>query len=152
MPNLVYFDLEHALEVQQFTIKESGGLSGLLNVNLIDSPLEHIKNDNYYPDLTHKLTHLVFSLSKNHGFKDANKRSSIVLGSYFLEINNYSYCIDKFIIEMENIAVAVADNSINKDLLLRIISSILYEDNYSEELKMEIYDALQKSDNIDYGC
>lgn len=38
---------------------------------------------------------------------------------------------------MENIAVDVADNRIEKDLLFDIIYSIIYED-YSEELKLEI--------------
>lgn len=39
---------------------------------------------------------------------------------------------------MENIAVDVADNRIEKDLLFDIIYSIIYEVDYSEELKLEI--------------
>lgn len=40
--------------------------------------------------------------------------------------------------EMENITVDVADNRIDKDLLFEIIESILYEDDYNEELKLKI--------------
>lgn len=46
---------------------------------------------------------------------------------------------------MENIVVDVADNRIDKDLLLEIITSLLYEDDYSEELKLKIIDAKSKN-------
>ena len=39
---------------------------------------------------------------------------------------------------MENIAVDVADNRIDKDLLFEIITSIIYDDDYSEDLKLKI--------------
>jgi death on curing protein len=39
---------------------------------------------------------------------------------------------------MENIAVDVADNRIDRDLLFEIINSIIYEHDYSEELKLKI--------------
>ena len=43
---------------------------------------------------------------------------------------------------MENIAVYVADNKIDKELLHEIIYSILIEDDFNEELKLKIIDAL----------
>lgn len=39
---------------------------------------------------------------------------------------------------MENIAVDVADNRVDRDLLFEIISSIIIEDDYNEELKLKI--------------
>ncbi|MEY3499157.1 MAG: hypothetical protein RL308_826 [Bacteroidota bacterium] len=45
---------------------------------------------------------------------------------------------------LENITVYVADNKIDKDLLFEIIQSIIYEADYSEELKLKIYNALNK--------
>lgn len=140
----LYFNLEYAIKTHDFIIKESGGKLGIINAGKIDSVLEHIKNDLYYPNFEDKLTHLVFSVNKLHAFNDGNKRSSIALGAYFLEINRVDYCINRFIIEMENIAVYVADNLISKELLLEIISSILYEDDYEESLKLKIIDALQQ--------
>lgn len=134
----VYFDTTHAIEVHDTIIQESGGAMGILNAGLIDSAIEHMKNDFYYPELEHKLTHLFFSINKNHSFQDGNKRASIALSAYFLEINNCAFRIERFISEMENIAVDVADNRIDKDLLLEIITSIIYEDDYSEELKLKL--------------
>ena len=39
---------------------------------------------------------------------------------------------------MENTVVDVADNVIDRDLLFEIVYSLLYETDYSEELKMKI--------------
>ena len=58
-----------------------------------------------------------------------------------MEINGYDFTVSKFINEMENIAVDVADNRVEKELLAEIISSILYEDDYSDELKLKIIEA-----------
>lgn len=138
----VYFDIEHAIRTHDFIIENSGGKSGVINKGRIKSVLEHIQNDIYYPELEDKLTHLVFAVNKFHAFNDGNKRTSVALGAYFLEVNGIDFCIDKFIIEMENISVYVADNKIDKNLLLEIITSILLEDEYSEELKLKIIDAL----------
>lgn len=138
-----YFDVAHAIEVHDWIIVNTGGLSGMSNLGNLESPLNHIGNDDYYLDIEDKLTHLVFSINKNHAFVDGNKRSSIALGAYFLELNGYDFVVGKFVVEMENVAVWVADNKISKDLLHKIISSLLYEDGYSEELKLEIYDAVE---------
>lgn len=134
----VYFDTTHAIAVHDQIVNQSGGVLGILNINLLDSVIEHVQNDLYYPDLEHKLTHLFYSINKNHSFQDGNKRASIALSAYFLEINNCSFRVERFIAEMENIAVDVADNRIDKDLLFEIITSIIYEEDYSEELKLRI--------------
>lgn len=134
----LYFDIQHAIEVHDWIIDNSGGLHGVNDLGLLESPLEHIQNDIYYPEIADKLTHLVFTINKNHAFIDGNKRSSIALGAYFLEINGYEYCIRDFVQRMENIAVWIADNVIDKNLTLQIVSSLIYEDDYSEELKLAI--------------
>ncbi len=144
METYIYFDIEHAIRTHDFIIENSGGNSGIIEIGKIESVLEHIQNDLYYPEFEEKLTHLVFSVNKFHAFNDGNKRTSIALGAYLLEVNGIEYCIDKFIIEMENIAVYVADNKIDKELLQEIISSILIEDDFNEELKLKIIDALSE--------
>ena len=144
METSVYFNIEHAIRAHDFIIENSGGNSGIIEIGKIESVLEHIQNDLYYPEFEEKITHLVFSVNKFHAFNDGNKRTSIALGAYLLEINGIEYCIDKFIIEMENIAVYVADNKIDKELLQEIISSILIEGDFNEELKLKIIDALSE--------
>ncbi|WP_138993473.1 type II toxin-antitoxin system death-on-curing family toxin [Larkinella sp. C7] len=143
MPFL-YFSIEWALHTHdQLVIAKSGGFPGVKDINYLESPLGHVQNDLYYPELVDKLTHLVYSLNKNHAFRDGNKRTSIALGAYFLEINGYDFCVSRFIKEMENTAVDVADNRIGKDLLFEMITCILNVEDYSEELKLKIISAKQ---------
>ncbi len=137
-----YFDTQHAINVHDEIINTTGGLPGIINIGLLESVLEHIQNDMYYPSIEEKATHLLFSINKNHAFQDGNKRSSLALSAYFLEINGYSFAIKKYIVNLENIVVSVADNLINKELLTEIIGSIIYEDDYSEVLKLKIFRAL----------
>lgn len=143
----VYFGTAHAIDVHDEIINQSGGVLGIININLLHSVIEHIRNDLYYPNLEHKLTHLSYSINKNHSFKDGNKRASVALSAYFLEINNCSFKVERFIAEMENIAVDVADNRIDKELLLEIISSIIYEEDYSDTLKMKLIYAKSLDNN-----
>lgn len=133
-----YFDVRHAIEVQNYIIANSGGKKGILNQGLLESILEHVQNDMYYPDLIDKVCHIFYSINKNHSFNDGNKRSSIVLSAYFLEINGADFIVSKYIKEMENIAVYVADNKISKELLHEIINEILYRNEFSEELRLKI--------------
>lgn len=142
----IYFDVQHAIEVHDWIIKNSGGLAGIKDIGQLESPLNHIQNDDYYPEIEDKLTHLVFSINKHHAFSDGNKRSSLALGAYFLELNGFDYIVQRFIQETENVAVWVADNVINKVLLQQIITSILYEDEFSERLKLAIYTAVSTAE------
>ncbi len=140
---ILYFDMEHAIKVHDNIIEKSGGLQGIKDEGLLHSPLEHIQNDLYYPTFCEKLCHLIFSFNKNHAFSDGNKRSSLVLGAYFLELNGYDYCVKYFLTEMENIIVWLAESKIEKELLLEILASIIEEDEFSEELQLKIIEAVE---------
>jgi len=143
---ILYFDIEFAIKIHDKIIEMSGGREGANDIGLASSVLDFIQDDLYYPTFEEKLTHLVYGINKNHAFNDGNKRSSIALGAYFMRINGYEYGEKRFIYEMENIAVSVADNIISKDLLQKIITSLLYEIDYSEELKLEIFEALSANE------
>ncbi|WP_042013340.1 type II toxin-antitoxin system death-on-curing family toxin [Aeromonas fluvialis] len=138
----LYFDIAHAVAVHDWIIDQTGGHPGILDQGRLDSALQHIQNDDYYPTFEEKLTHLVFAINKFHAFNDGNKRSSLTLGAYFLTLNGYDYCVPKFVTEMENIVVAVADNKIGKPLLQRLITSLIEDDDYPDELKLLLYEEL----------
>ncbi|KAF1311199.1 death-on-curing protein [Pseudomonas sp. SG-MS2] len=138
----LYFDVNHAIEVHDWIISNSGGRPGIFNIGNLESPLEHVKNDDYYPSIEEKLTFLVYSINKNHAFNDGNKRSSIALGAYLLKLNGYGYVVPDFISKMENIAVWVADNVVNRDLLHELLTSMIYEEDFSEELKLKLVSAI----------
>jgi death-on-curing protein len=133
-----YFDIHYAIELHDWIIENSGGFPGSNNLSLLESALEHIQNDLYYPEIHHKLTHLVFAVNKFHAFNDGNKRSSIALGAYFLKLNGYDFMVKKFVLEMENIAVWIAEGKIAKEFLCELIESLIFEEDFSEELKFKL--------------
>ena len=137
-----YFDTVHAIIVHDWIIENSGGLEGNREIGLLDSALTHIQNDLYYPTFEEKLKHLIIAVNKFHPFADGNKRSSLVLGAYFLELNGYDYCVNKFIFEMENIVVWLAEGKIDDDLLLDILISIINEDEFNESVKLRLIEAV----------
>ena len=139
-----YFDVDHAIAEHDRILQKTGGRPGILNLGLVESPIEFIQNDDYYPELTDKLTHLVFSFAKNHGFNDGNKRSSIVLGSFFLQINGYGGLVDRFIIEMENVVLCTAADVISKDGLWQINADLIENGELGEESKLMLIAAMEE--------
>lgn len=133
-----YFDIEHAIKVHDWIIDKTGGLEGIRDRGVLESALDHIQNDWYYPGFVEKLTHLFFAINKFHAFNDGNKRSGIALSTYFLEINGFGHCVQLFVHEMENVAVWVADGAIEKELLNTIIHDLILCEELQEGTKLEI--------------
>ena len=143
MQQLVYITLEQAIETHRKTVVVSGGgAMGQLNVGQLDSVLENIQNDLYYPTFEEKLTHLFFSANKFHCFEDGNKRIALSLGAQFLLLNGYVFAATRFMREMENISYHVAASRIDKGLLQTIITELLNEDELSESTRLEILEAI----------
>ncbi|MEO5365769.1 MAG: Fic family protein [Magnetococcus sp. WYHC-3] len=140
---LIYLSLEQAIESHKLTVEKSGGGSdGHLELGKLDSVLQHIQNDDYYPTMADKLTHLFFCACKFHSFQDGNKRIAIVLCAQMLLLNGYLYCANTFLPEMENISYHVAAGNIDKDLLREIITAHLDGNSDDESLKLKIYHAM----------
>lgn len=77
---IIYLTLDQAIEVHRKTVEVSGGGAlGYLELGKLESVLEHIQNDDYYPTFEEKLTHLFFCACKFHCFQDGNKRIAITL-------------------------------------------------------------------------
>ncbi len=143
MEQLVYITLDQAVETHRKTVEVSGGgAMGALNLGQLDSVLEQIQNDLYYPSFEEKLTHLFFSANKFHCFEDGNKRIAISLGAQFLLLNGYVFVASRFMWEMENISYHVAAGRIDKDLLKEIICAVIEDRMDDEELKLKIFHAI----------
>ncbi len=140
---LTYLTLEQAIEIHAKTVEVSGGGTlGHLDLGKLESVLQNIQNDDYYPTFEEKLTHLFFSACKFHCFQDGNKRIAITLSAQMLLFNGYMYCASSFLREMENISYHVAAGNIDKELLQEIITAHLMEEENSESLKLKIWNAI----------
>ena len=144
MTEINYITLDDAIKIHQQTIKHSGGgATGHFDLGRLESVLENIQNDDYYPSIVDKITHLFFCSCEFHCFEDGNKRIAITLSAQFLLINGYMSVAKTFFTAMENISYHVAAGKISKDLLHDIMNSILkgqFDDD--EVLKLAIYNAI----------
>lgn len=145
MNGFVYITLDQAKEIHRKTIQYSGGgMYEHIDLARLDSVLQHIQNDDYYPTFEDKITHLFFCTCKFHCFADGNKRLAITLSAQFLLLNGYMAVAKHFFTVMENTSYHVAAGRIDKDLLHRILVAVMdgtYDSD--EELKLAIYDAIQ---------
>ncbi|MCH8568329.1 MAG: type II toxin-antitoxin system death-on-curing family toxin [Balneolales bacterium] len=140
---ITYLTIEQAVEIHSKTVDLSGGgTKTILNKGPLESVLEHIKNDLYYPEFEDKLTHLFFSACKFHCFQDGNKRIAITLCAQMLLFNGYLYCSNTFLREMENISYHVASGAISKELLREIIGAVIADSMDDESLKLKIIESI----------
>ena len=140
---LVYLTLEQAVAIHEVTVEKSGGGSlGQLELGKLESVLQHIQNDSYYPTFEAKLTHLFFCACKFHSFVDGNKRIAISLCVDMLNKNGYLRSLLGFIRDAENISYHVAASNISKELLGEWMSAVLRGEEDDESLKLKIYNAI----------
>ena len=140
---VTYLTLDQAIDVHRKTVEVSGGGAlGHLDLGTLEGVLAHIQNDDYYPSIEDKLTHLFFSACKFHCFQDGNKRIAITLCAQMLLFNGYLHCTSRFIRDMENISYHVAAGSIDKSLLGDLICAALNDDMDDEDLKLRLLHAL----------
>ncbi|GHT01590.1 hypothetical protein AGMMS50276_29910 [Synergistales bacterium] len=151
MSEIQYISYEEALVVYQKTIEKSGGgFSGIRDKGGIESVLDFVQNDLYYPDFVSKLTYLVFRFCSGHFFNDGNKRIALTLGTYFLHKNRHFWAAAQFMQRMEAIVYHIAASNIDDELLLRIMAFVVDCQDFDEGLKIDIINAMQKSEIVDF--
>ena len=147
MNEIKYISFDEALVVYQKTIEKSGGgFSGVRDKGGIESVLNFVQNDLYYPDFVSKLGYLVFRFCSGHFFNDGNKRIALTLGTYFLHKNGHYWAATQFMQRMEAIIYHVAATRIDDTLLQQIVSCVVNCSDFDEKLKLDIIYAMQKGE------
>lgn len=152
MNTIIYItDIQEVINIHKKTIAVSGGgVDGIINIGSLDAALVHIQNDMYYPTFIDKLTHLFFAANKSHCFQDGNKRIAISLGCIFLLKNGYLEAAQRFLYKMETISYHLAAGRIDKDFLREIIDSLVYEEDFSEEIKLRLIHCISDGINNEW--
>ncbi len=145
-----YFTYEEVLDVYAKTIKRSGGgLSGVKHQERIESFLEFVQNDDYYPDFVAKLNYIVFKFCSGHCFEDGNKRIALTIGAYFLHKNGHHWAALTFMQRLEAIIYHIAASHIDDELSYRIMEHIVACDDFDEGLKIDIANAMAQGLTFD---
>ena len=142
-----YIDYDETLVVYRKMISASdGGFSGVRDEGGIRATLEFIRNDDYYPTFTDKLSYLVFTFCSGHYFSDGNKRIALTLGAYFLHKNGHYWNACIFMKQFESIIYHIAASHIDSDLLLRMMHAFMAGEDYDKELKLDIAHAMNQGE------
>jgi death-on-curing protein len=151
MNEIQYITFDEAFIVYQKTIEKSGGgFSGIRDRGGIESILDFVQNDLYYPDFVSKLSYLVFRFCSGHFFNDGNKRIALTLGAYFLHKNGQYWAAVQFMQRMEAIVYHIAALNIDNELLLRITQCLVDCSDFDERLKLDIANAMSKGEIINF--
>ncbi|MBB3895092.1 hypothetical protein IX307_000879 [Bacteroides pyogenes] len=138
-----YIDYDEVLDVYRRMIGASGGgFDGIRDDGGIRATLDFVQNNLYYPSFEDKLTYLVFNFCSGHYFNDGNKRIALTLGAYFLHKNGYYWQACIFMRQLEAIVYHVASSNIGQKMLSRIIVCFLKGQDYDEELKIDMANAM----------
>lgn len=140
-----YISYEELLNIYAKTITNSGGgLSGIRDEGGIQSVLQFVQDDEYYPEIIDKLTYLVYGFCHGHYFLDGNKRISLTVSVFFLIKNGYYFLASNFMKEVEALIYHVAAGNIDRDLLKRALACVVNNVDYDEELKLDIISAISR--------
>ncbi len=107
-----------AIAIHEEQLAEHGGLSGVRDSNAVLAALSRPKNKYAYEacdDIAELAAACIYSIVKNHGFTDGNKRTSLVVGDVFLMLNGYE--LTSTPIQNVLAIVAVADGSMSEENL-----------------------------------
>ena len=144
---IIYPTVESVLDTHERTVLVSGGgIRGVRDEGPLRGTLGHIENDDYYPTLERKLTRLCFGLSKFHCFHDGNKKIAITATSLMLMLNGYMAIVPRFMRDMENIVVCVAEDIIGEEFLHEIICAHTAFDPDNESVKLRVLEALLEAE------
>ncbi|MFM7363311.1 MAG: type II toxin-antitoxin system death-on-curing family toxin [Cuspidothrix sp.] len=115
-----YLTLIEVLELHRRIIKQSGGISGIRDLGLLESAIAQHRmtfdQEDLYPTLLEKAAILGFSIIINHPFVDGNKRTGHAAMETFLVLNGVE--INGSIDEQEYIVLDLASNKLNRDAFL----------------------------------
>lgn len=121
---MILLNKEQIIDIHSLLIKESGGIDGLRDENLLESainaPFQTFAGDELYPTIQKKAACLCYGLVNNHAFIDGNKRIGILAMMIFMELNGVGIeCTDEKLIRL-GLEIA-SGNMKQKQILMWII-------------------------------
>ena len=89
-----WIKVEVLIATQKEVVAEHGGIDGVRDMHLLESscsaPLQLYHYSNPKPSICELSAKYAYSLSRNHPFRDGNKRTAALACELFLELNDYT--------------------------------------------------------------
>jgi death-on-curing protein len=114
---IAYLDLQQVLDLHDASILLFGGSPGVRDLGLVQSavaqPRQSFGGVDLYPTLVEKAGALGYSLVRNHGFVDGNKRTGFAALEVFLRANGSRVIAS--VADAEAAVLAVASGQMSRD-------------------------------------
>lgn len=124
---MINLEKEKVLLLHQLLIEETGGESGVRDIELLDSALQSayatFGGKELYPTKIEKAARIGYGLISNHAFVDGNKRIGMYIMLTFLEVNGIH--IDFSDEEIINIGISVASGKMKYEDILERLNNAL---------------------------
>jgi len=118
-------NLDQLLEIHALLITETGGANGLRDLGRLEAAIatqtQNVFGQELYQNEIEKSAAIIRSIIADHPFVDGNKRTAILAGLTFLDINNIKIEFSKG--ELENFAVKVAVEKLDISTISNWLSS-----------------------------
>lgn len=104
-----FITLEQALQIHVLVVKETGGSTGLRDLKRLEAAIgtqqQTAFGEEAYPEPMQKAAALIRSIIAGHPFVDGNKRTAMLVGLTFLQINGIPFgappgAIEDFAVEI----------------------------------------------------
>ncbi len=102
--------LEQLLEIHILVIEATGGSSGLRDLGRLEAVIatqtQNVFGEELYPSIIDKAAAIIRGIIADHPFVDGNKRTAMLTGLTFLELNKVNFTAQPG--ELEDFAVDIA--------------------------------------------
>ncbi len=109
MNSIQFLSLKEAIAIHQDQINRFGGIQGIRDAHLIDSamhsPQATFGGTFLHATILEMAAAYMYGITQNHPFLDGNKRTGLISGCIFLELNGYAI---KENIDLYEISMATA--------------------------------------------
>lgn len=107
---MIVLTLEQLLEIHTLVMKATGGNAGLRDLGRLEATIatqtQNVFGEELYPGATDKAAALIRTIIADHPFVDGNKRTAMLVGITFLEVNELNFFARSG--EIEDFAVNIA--------------------------------------------
>lgn len=144
-----FITLDEVLELHRLLLEQSGGMSGIRDLNMLESavvqPLMTFGGQELYPTIADKASAICFSLVMNHPFIDGNKRIGHAAMETFLVMNGYELACS--VDEQERVILSLAAGELKRESLTEWIRAHLVQ--LGDVIASAECDSTKTKDSID---
>lgn len=112
---MISLTLDQLLELHALVVEATGGSTGLRDLGRLEGAIatqtQNVFGEELYPDIVNKAAAIIRGIIADHPFVDGNKRTAMLAGLTFLELNKVKCTFQPG--EIEDFAVDIATEHID---------------------------------------